>query len=38
VYLEVEGVGASPQEGGADWRADHEEVRPVELLGLLCDG
>jgi hypothetical protein len=26
VYLEVEGPGASPREGGADWRANHEEV------------
>jgi hypothetical protein len=26
VYLEVEGPGASPREGGADWRADYEEV------------
>jgi hypothetical protein len=25
VYLELVGVGASPLEGGADWRADHEE-------------
>jgi hypothetical protein len=34
----VEGAGASPREGGADWRADHEEVRPTELLALLYDG
>jgi len=38
VYLEVEGPGASPREGGADWRADHEGVRPAELLVLLHDG
>jgi hypothetical protein len=34
----VEGAGASPRGGGADWRADHEEVRPAELLALLHDG
>jgi hypothetical protein len=34
----VEGPGASPREGGADWRAEHEEVRPAELLALLHDG
>jgi hypothetical protein len=38
VYLEVEGAGASPRGGGADWRADYEEVRPTELLVLLHDG
>jgi hypothetical protein len=38
VYLEVEGAGASPREGGADWRAYHEEVQPAELLALLHDG
>jgi hypothetical protein len=38
VYLEVEGAGASPRGGGADWHADHEEVQPVELLALLDDG
>jgi hypothetical protein len=31
----VEGAGASPREDGADWRADHEEVRPAELLALI---
>jgi hypothetical protein len=34
----VEGAGASPRGGGADWRTDHEEVRPAELLALLHDG
>jgi hypothetical protein len=34
----VEGPGASPREGGADWHADHEGVRPAELLALLHDG
>jgi hypothetical protein len=29
VYLEVEGAGASPREGGADWRAYHEAVWAV---------
>jgi hypothetical protein len=38
VYLEVEGAGVSPRGGGADWRADHEEVRPAKLLALLHDG
>jgi hypothetical protein len=38
VYLEVEGAGVSPRGGGADWRAYHEEVRPIELLALFHDG
>jgi hypothetical protein len=38
VYLDAEGAGASPREGGANWRVDHEEVRPAELLALLHDG
>jgi hypothetical protein len=38
MYREVEGAGASPRGGGADWRIDHEEVRPTELLALLHDG
>jgi hypothetical protein len=38
VYLEMEGAGASPRGGGADWRVDHEEVRPAELLVLLHGG
>jgi hypothetical protein len=34
----VDGAGVSPRGGGAAWRADHEEVRPTELLALLHDG
>jgi hypothetical protein len=38
MYLELEGAGSFPREGGADWRADHEELRPIKLLALLHDG
>jgi hypothetical protein len=35
VYFEVVGAGIVPRVGGANERGDQEDVRPVELLGLL---